>query len=461
MIDLLINNGKIVTMDNNKTIIESGSIAINEGKIIAIDKNNALSKEYKAKLTIDAKNKIIIPGFINTHTHLYQNLLKGISDSLTLVDWIKDVLYPLSHIAREDTLAGNYDIGYYGALMAFLEALRSGTTCIVGMDTPNPFICKAAKEVGIRAIHSLVMVDEWIPKDVMLPLEKQIELSKEIIGKWHNAENGKIKCMIAPTTPFCCSKELLLKCKGIAEDNNLWLNIHVSETEYEVKLIKDKYGKRPVEFLNDIGLLSPKFLAVHCVHLNDEEIKILKSKDVKVSHNPESNMKLASGIAPIIKMLNLGITVGLATDGSASNDNLDMFEAMRTAAFLHKLSTNNPKAISAQKVLEMATIDAAKAIGLENEIGSIEVGKKADIVIINAKRPSLQPIHDVVQTLVYCANGANVETTIIDGKIIFDKGKIITVDEEKIIEKANEITLNAMERAKEYLPKASWIKGNS
>ncbi|MEM2896435.1 MAG: amidohydrolase [Candidatus Bathyarchaeia archaeon] len=458
MVDLLIKNGKIVTMDNERTIIDSGSIAIEEGKIIAVGKSDALTKEYKSEFTVDAKDKIVIPGLINTHTHLYQNLLKGMTDSLTLVDWISEVLYPLSHVANEDLQAGRYDIGYYGALMAFLEMLRSGTTCFVGMDGPNPFICKAAKEIGIRGIHSLVMVDIWIPEDVRLPVEKQVELSKEIITKWHGAENGRIKCMIGPSTPFCCTEEFLLECKRISDKHNLWLNIHMSETEYEVKLIKDNYGKRPAEFLNDIGFLSPKLLAVHCVHLDEKEIRILKSKDVKVSHNPESNMKLASGIAPIIKMLNSGITVGLATDGSASNDNLDMFEAMRTAAFLHKLSTGNPRVISAQKVLEMATIDAARAIGLSDEVGSIEVGKKADITIINAKKASLQPIHDVVQTLVYCASGADVATVIIDGKIIFDEGRIITLDEEKIIEKANEVALDTMRRAKEYLPKASWMK---
>ncbi|MEM3571265.1 MAG: amidohydrolase, partial [Candidatus Bathyarchaeia archaeon] len=352
MIDLIIKNGKIVTMDGKNTIIDSGFIAVDEGKIIAVNKSE-IAKDYKAKVTINAENKIIIPGLINTHTHFYQNLLKGVSDSLTLVDWIKHVLYPLSHIANKDLQAGKYDIGYYGALMAFLEAIRSGTTCIVGMDGPNPFICKAAKEAGIRAIHSLVLVDTWIPEDVMLPVEKQVKLSEEIILKWHNTANGRIKCMIAPSTPFCCTKEFLLECKNIAEKHNLWLNVHISETEYEVKLIENIYGKRPVEFLEHLGLLNSRFLAVHCVHLNKKEIEVLKNKNVKVSHNPESNMKLASGIAPIIEMLNSGIIVGLATDGSASNDNLDMFEAMRVTAFLHKLATGNPKAISAQKILKM------------------------------------------------------------------------------------------------------------
>jgi 5-methylthioadenosine/S-adenosylhomocysteine deaminase len=260
--------------------------------------------------------------------------------------------------------------------------------------------------------------------------------------------------MVGPSAPFCCTKELLLLCREFASENGLWLNTHLSETQYEVDFVRKETGKRPTEFLHDIGFLGPKFLAVHCVWVDEGEIRLLKDNDVKVSHNPESNMKLGSGVAPVPEMLRQGITVAVATDGCGSNDNLDMFEAMRAAALMHKLSTLNPKIISAQKVMEMATIDAARAIGEANELGSIEVGKKADLALIDLEKPHLQPLHDVVRTLVYCANGADIATVIIDGKIVYERRRLRTVNEEKVMQRAKEITRNAMLRAKEYSPQA-------
>ena len=444
MVDLLIENSILVTMDARRRVLKNGAVAIEDGIIVDVGDTDSLRKRHQAKEVVDASKMAVLPGLINTHVHLYQNLLKGLGDDTSLVDWCQATLFPLCRVMHRDSLAHNYDIGYYGALMATLEMIKSGTTCFVGMDGLNPMICKAMEETGIRGFHSLELADRWIPEDLTVPAQDQMKLAQGIVKKWHGAQNGRIKCMVGPSAPFCCTKELLQSAGEFASENGLWLNTHLSETQYEVDFIRKETGRRPTEFLHDIGLLGPKLLAVHCVWVDNGEIRLLKDNDVKVSHNPESNMKLGSGVAPVTEMLRQGITVAVATDGCGSNDNLDMFEAMRTAALLHKLSALDPKIISAQKVLEMSTIEAARAIGEESELGSIEVGKKADLVLINMDKPHLQPLHDIVRTLVYCANGADVDSVIIDGKKVYDRGRIPTVNEESIIQRAREITQRAL-----------------
>ena len=455
---ILIKNGIVVTMNPSIGIIKNGAVAIEGDKILDVGNSERLKKEYKTDIVVEASGMAVLPGLINTHVHLYQNLLKGLNDDSALVEWLKRTLYPLRHVESKKVMSGDFRVGYYGALMACLEMIRSGTTCFVSMDEPNPWICRAIEETGIRGFYGITLRDRWTPKDAMLPIEKQLEIATETIRKWHGSEGGRIKCMIAPTTPFACSEELLLESEKMSDKFGLRLSIHISETPYEVKLVKKEKGRRPVEFLDKINFLSPKVLAAHCIWVSEKEIKILKEREVKVSHNPESNMKLGSGVAPIPRMLKEGITVSLATDGAASNDNLDMFEAIRTSALLHKLASQDPSVISAEKVMQMATIDAARAIGEENRIGSIEAGKKADLILINLKKPHLQPIHDVVKTLVYCANGSDVEMTIVDGKIILKNGRILGVNEGRIIREAEEVVRAALMEAEEYLPKASWLR---
>jgi 5-methylthioadenosine/S-adenosylhomocysteine deaminase len=449
VVDLLLENAILVTMDPRRRILSDSAVAIEDGRIVDVGDTELLRKKHQAKEVVDASHMAVLPGFINTHVHLYQNLLKGLGDDTALVDWCNATLFPLCRVMHDDSSVHNYDIGYHGALMAMLEMIRSGTTCFVGMDGLNPLICKAMEQTGIRGFHSFELADRWIPKDFQTASpEEQLRSAKNIVKEWHGAQNGRIKCMVGPSAPFCCTKELLVMSREFAFENGLWLNTHLSETQYEVDVIRKETGKRPTEFLHDIGILGPKFLAVHCVWVNEGEINLLRENGVKVSHNPESNMKLGSGVAPVPEMLREGITVAVATDGCGSNDNLDMFEAMRTAALMHKLSTLNPKVISAQKVLEMATVDAARAIGEERELGSIEVGKRADLVLVDLDKPHLQPLHDLVRTLVYCANGADVETVIIDGKMVYERGQIKTVNEEKVIQRTKEVTQNAMLRAK-------------
>ncbi|MCK4477071.1 amidohydrolase [Candidatus Bathyarchaeota archaeon] len=434
MVDILIRNGIVVTMDKEKRIFKDGALAIEGDGIIDVGSSVELEKKYSPNREIDARGKVILPGLINTHTHLFQNLLKGMRDDLPLVDWINTVTMPHIKAAFQDALAGDFEIGYYGALLGCIEALKSGTTCLLDMDLRNPRTPAAFKETGIRGIYAIALADKWVTPEVLVPKEEMMQMVNQIINKWHDSENGRIQCMLGPSAPFNCSEELLQEIRELADKNGMNIHIHVSETKYECDLIKKETNKRPLEFLYDLGFLGSDVSAAHCVWVSDKEIDLLKKTGTKVSHNPESNMKLASGVAPIPKMLKKRITVSLGTDGCASNDNLDMFEAMRITAFLHKVSSLDASIISAYDVLKMATIDGAKTIGLEDQIGSLEVGKKADVILVDLQKAHLRPLHDIVNILVYCARGGDVETVIVDGKIVVENGAIKTVNERNIIQ---------------------------
>jgi 5-methylthioadenosine/S-adenosylhomocysteine deaminase len=433
MADIVIKNGIVVTMNNEKLILKNGGLAIEDDRIIDIGKSENIQKEYSADVELDAKGKVVLPGFVNTHTHLFQNLLKGRRDDLPLFDWVFDVTMPQVKSQFQDAQDGNFEVGYYAALLGCVEALKSGTTCLVDMDLRNPQVPEAFKLTGIRGFYAMNLADQWVPPEVLLPREQAMEIFDQISRKWHGAENGRIQCMYAPSTPYICSKEFLQEIKEQADKNQMRITIHVSETKNERDLIKKETGKLPFDYLNSLGFLGSKVTAVHCVWISDKEIDLLKKTDTKVSHNPESNMKLGSGVAPIPLMLRKGITVSLGTDGCASNDNLDMFEAMRTAAFLHKVANLNASIISSYDVLKMATIDGAKSVGLEDKVGSLETGKKADLMLVDLESVHLRPLNDVISTLVYCANAGDVETVIVDGEIVVRDHVISAVEEKKLI----------------------------
>lgn len=438
MVSLLIKNGTIITMNEQKTVLKEGAIAIEDDKIIAVGGSGEIAKQFSADEVIDARGKAILPGFVNTHSHLFQNLLKGKRDDLPLVDWVHAVTMPLIMEEFESAMRGDYEVGYCAATIGCIEALKSGTTCIVDMDLRNPKVPLAFKETGIRGIYATNLADQWVPPEILLPREEAMEIFNQIALQWHNAENGRIQCMYGPSTPFICSRDFLQEIRELASKNNMHIHIHVSETKYERDLMKKETGKPSVEYLNDIGFLGNDVCAVHCVWISSREVNLLKKTNTKISHNPESNMKLGSGVAPVPKMLRKGLTVSLGTDGCASNDNLDMFEAMRSAAFLHKISCLDPSIISSYDVLRMATIEGAKAVGLEDKIGSLEEGKKADISLINMQGVHLRPLNDIISALVYCARGSDICTVIVDGKVILSEGSMKTVNEEKKIREAEE-----------------------
>jgi len=444
---ILISNALVIPMSKRYEILRRTSIVIDGDKIVDIGSSNRVDREVKAEVKINARGFVALPGLINTHVHLYQNLLKGTVDNLPLVEWNNRILIPLARVMRDYRLRIDYSVDYYSTLLAIIEMIKTGTTTFNCLDGITPAIPKTIGDSGIRGIYTPVVIDKWIPEDLILPRSEQIKLAEDIIKKYHNSYDGRVKCMIGPTTVFTSSEELLRDSMALAEKYNIGIHMHVNETRFEVEWAKRNLGKTIVEYLEELGMLKYRFLAVHCVWCTDKEIEIMKNRGISVSHNPESNMKLASGVAPIPKMLKMGINVALATDGAASNDNLDMIEAMRITALLHKVVTLDPSTIVAWDVLEMATIRGAKALGLDKEIGSIEEGKKADIILIDMRKPHLQPIHDPVSIIVYCANGSDVDTVIVGGKVIMRNRRIKTISERDILKKALKVCRRALREA--------------
>ncbi|HHU31079.1 MAG: amidohydrolase family protein [Zhaonellaceae bacterium] len=386
---------------------------------------------------IDGTGKIVIPGLVNAHTHLYQNMLKGIRDDLRLKEWCEQVTFPFSRIIHQEHRQHNsIELGYYYAGLGALEMVRSGVTSFVDMDITLDSIFEAWSDIGVRATGALQTVNRWIPKVLMQTEDKKKQEMVGYIEKWHN--NGILKVALAPSTPFACTPDYLDWLKQVAEEyGGLQIYIHVSETKWEVEQSLTECNKTPLAYLDSLDFLSRPICAIHCVHLTEDEIELAKKKEVTVIYNPKSNAKLGSGIAPIVTYLKKGIPVTLATDGAASNDLLDMFEEMRFGAMLQKAAYEDPAVISGAEMFKMATEAGAKMLGIE--AGILEEGKLADLVVLNPRLAHIQPLHDIIQSLVYCGKASDVETVIIDGKVILENQKFCTVDEEKILQRAIEL----------------------
>ena len=397
------------------------SILIEDNKIIKIG-------EIKGEFDyiIDGENKVAIPGLINTHTHTAMTMLRGIADDLPLDKWLNNHIWPYEaeHLDPE--------FCYIGSLLGCLEMIKSGTTCFFDLYFFEDSTFRAVEKSGMRAFLSQGILDFPTPE---YKAGEAIDVAEKFIKKFKD-KNERIKPALGPHAPNTCSKETLIETRELAEKYKLKIHIHISETKNEVEQIIKKTGMRPVEYLDDIDFLGNDVTAAHCIWLNDNEIKILKRKGVCVSHNQISNMKLASGIAPIPKMLDSGINVTLGTDGCASNNNLDMFEEMKTTALLHKVNLLDPTVMSAEKIIEMATTSAYRALDLNC---GIEEGKLADLILIDLKKPHLTPLHNINSHIVYSANGSDVDTVIVAGKILMENREVKTLNEEEILEKAKEI----------------------
>ena len=375
---------------------------------------------------IDAEGKILLPGLINTHTHLSMTLFRGLADDLSLDSWLNDHIWPM-----EANLNGDYC--YIGALLGAVELIKSGTTTFSDMYFYMEDVARAVEDAGIRAVLSYGMIDFGDAEKREAEIEENLQLFKSCNGM----ADGRIKVFFGPHSPYTASEDLLIKVRELADEYNMGIHIHVSETEKEINDSLDEKGLKPFEYLEKIGFLGPDVVAAHCVWLSDEEIEIIKKHDVKVSHNPCSNMKLASGIAPVSKLIENDICVSIGTDGASSNNNLDLIEELKTASLLQKVSTLDPKVLSSDEAITMATIKGAEALGLENEIGSIEVGKKADIILIDTNSANMVPDSSSLSSnVIYSANGSNVDTTICNGKILMENKKLTVLDEQEIYDKA-------------------------
>ena len=377
---------------------------------------------------IDAEGKILLPGLINTHTHLSMTLFRGLADDLSLDSWLNDHIWPM-----EANLNGDYC--YIGALLGAVELIKSGTTTFSDMYFYMEDVARAVDDAGIRAVLSYGMIDFGDAER----REAEIKENMALFEACNGMADGRIKVFFGPHSPYTASEELLIKVRELADEHNIGIHIHVSETQKEINDSLDEKGLRPFEYLEKIGFLGPDVVAAHCVWLSDEEIEIIKKHDVKVSHNPCSNMKLASGIAPVSKLIENDICVSIGTDGASSNNNLDLIEELKTASLLQKVSTLDPKVLTSDEAIEMATIKGAETLGLSDEIGSIEVGKKADIILIDTNSANMVPDSSSLSSnVIYSANGSNVDTTICNGKILMENKKLTILDEDEIYARAKQ-----------------------
>ncbi len=411
----------IVTQDPQRRVLRNASVRINDGRIEEVGRATSAAKDE----VIDCRKKVLIPGLINTHTHLSMSLFRGYADDLELREWLEKKIWPL-----EARLTG--EMCYHGALLGSLEMTRTGTTCFVDMYFHMEDVARAVNEAGLRAILSPGMIDK--PEKVGTEQERQTTL--KFLEYIHKLHNPLINFAVGPHAPYTCGPETLLWARDIAERENALVNIHIAETRGEqAQFEKDGKG-RVAEYLDKIGFLNNRVLAAHGVWLTKSEVRLFGKKGVRVAHCPVSNMKLASGgTAPVPEMLDAGVSVGLGTDGAASNNGLDMFDTMKMTALVHKNSRWDPTVMNAQQVLDMATLGGARCIGREKDLGSVEVGKQADIVLLDLRDPNLIPIHQketVVSDLVYSANGQNVDTTIVDGRPLMINRKLKALDPEKI-----------------------------
>ncbi|WP_457638570.1 amidohydrolase [Persephonella sp.] len=414
----------ILTMNENLTVIEDSDIVIKDGKIVDIGKNK--KDEYFGR-TITCKNKIALPGFINTHTHAAMTLLRGYGSDNPLKVWLEEYIWP-----AEGKFV-SYEFVYDGTEIAVYEMLRTGTTTFVDMYFYENAVADVIRKTGIRGVLATGILD--FPTPGAKTPEEGIQKTEEFIQQYK--DDMFVFPAVGPHAPYTCSPETLKKAYELSEKYGVLYHIHIAETEFEVKTVKEKYGKTPVEHLDSIGVLSGKTLAAHMVYPTENEIEILAEREVKVAHCPESNLKLASGIAPVPKMIEKGVVVGIGTDGTASNDNLDIIGEIATSAKLHKGVNKDPTVLNAKEALLMATRWGAEAVGMSDLIGSLEEGKLADIVLIDVSQPHLNPLYDPYTQIVHSATGSDVDTVIVNGEIKVLNKEVLVLDKNYLIEKAN------------------------
>ncbi len=420
--DILIKNGMVLTMNQNMEIIEYGTVLVQDGKITGIGKKDDFP-ENGVQEVIDARGGIIMPGLINSHTHASMTLFRGLADDLPLMDWLNHHIFPAETRLTQERV-------YAGAMLACAEMMLSGTTCFCDMYLFENAVARAASDAAMRAVVGEVLYD--FPSPNYGTLEKGFQYVSEMMEEWKN--HPLVTVAVEPHSTYICAPELLQRAAKMARSHNAPLIIHVAETRTETQIIRNKYGKTPAEFLGDLGVLGPNLVACHSIHLTDSDMDLYREFDVKIAHCPESNMKLASGVAAVPELIQRGICVGLGTDGCASNNDLDLFLEMDTAAKLHKVFSMNPEAVNAETAVRMATINGARTLGIEQITGSIEIGKHADIIVVDTSKPHMVPMYNPYSHLVYSANGSDVSATIIDGKVVMKDRQLLTMDVDRVMD---------------------------
>jgi 5-methylthioadenosine/S-adenosylhomocysteine deaminase len=419
----------MVTMDEKDSIVR-GDVLIRDGRIAEI----AGHIDADGSDVIDAAGCAVLPGFVQTHLHLCQTLFRGAADDLSLIDWLRKRVWPMEAAHTASSVRAS-------ARLSIAELVKGGTTCALTMETVRHTeeVLRVVEETGFRAIVGKCMMDkgDGVPAGLCENTGESIRESVALIEKWHGRAGGRVRCCFAPRFAISCTRELLSEVSELAGKHQVMIHTHAAENKNECEIVEGETGLRNVAYLDSLGISGAHVVLAHCVQLDDEEMETLARTKTNVAHCPSSNLKLGSGVARITEMLSNGISVSLGADGAACNNRLDMFTEMRTAALLQKV-VHGPEALPAKRTLRMATIDGARALGLEREIGSLEAGKRADVIVVDVTQLHSSPRHDdVVSALVYSAVAADVRTTIIDGQVLMRDGELLALDENVAIDEAN------------------------
>ncbi len=415
--------GTVVTMDANHRLIEDGALAIGGDTILAVGKRSEIEAQYTARRSLDARGALILPGLINGHAHAAMSLFRGLADDLALDEWLQKHIFPAeAHNVNEDFVAR-------GTRLSVLEMLRGGITTYADMYYFEDVVARVTKEAGMRGVLGETIVDFPAP-DNKTPAEA-LAYTQNYITQWKN--DPLISPAVAPHAIYTCSEKTLLDSAALARRNQVPILIHISEALFEIEQSRKNQALSPVSYLGKIGFLGPDVVAAHCIWVDSADVALLQHFSVGCIHNPSSNMKLASGVMPVVDFLASGQPVGLATDGAASNNSQDIFEEMDTAAKLQKIARMDPRALPAVQVVEMATRGGARALHMDRQIGSLEAGKKADVILVDTSGPHATPMYDVYSQLVYALRGSDVKTVIVNGKLLMENHHMLTLDEDKIL----------------------------
>jgi 5-methylthioadenosine/S-adenosylhomocysteine deaminase len=435
---ILIRGGTLVTMDANDSIVR-GDLLIKDSSIVAIGKVHETADHV-----LDATDCVVLPGFIQTHIHLCQTMFRGAADDLSLIDWLKKRVWPMEAAHSPISIAASARLG-------IAEMIKGGTTCALTMETVSHTseVFGVVYESGFRATVGKCMMDKGddVPSALREQTMQSLEESVALLQEWHGKDNGRLRYCFAPRFAISCTRELLEEVGSLARQHGVMVHTHASENRTECEIVETETGMRNILYLDSVGLTGKHVALAHCVHLNDEEIETLSRTRTNVSHCPSSNLKLGSGIAPVTKLLEKSVSVSLGADGAACNNRLDMFTEMRTAALLQKVM-HGPEVIPAKRALRMATIDGATALGLDSEIGSLEVGKRADLMLLKLGQTHTTPKpQDLVSTIVYSAEAQDVETVVIDGRVVMKNRELQTLNEASLISEADNEAISLMSRA--------------
>lgn len=423
----------VVTMDPERRVLADGALAFTD-RLLTVGPREAVLAAHPTAEVVDCSGRLVLPGFVNTHTHLFQTLLKGLGDDRVLSDWFLTMTGPSAvELTAEDC--------YAGALHGCAEALTTGTTTLLDFMYVHPrpglgdAVAAAMSDVGIRGIMARGYMtaggDVGAPEALIQPLDVVLGDAERLMGEW-NRPDSRVTVGLAPCMSWTVDEPTLRETRALADRTGALVTMHLSESPFDVEESVRRFGSRDVPFAGETGLLGPDLLAVHCVQVDDHDLDLIQESGTKVSHNPCSNLYLGSGFAPVPAMQRRGITVGLASDGPASSSNHSMLQAMKFAALLHKGVYRDPEIMTAEKALEMATIDGARALGLGDQIGSLEVGKRADVVVLEMNNLCVTPLHAAVSSLVYSQRGDEVERVYVDGRVVVDGGRLTTMDEDDV-----------------------------